>query len=113
MNNTQYRAFFLATMPLIQNFTPRIHAVVVDEQANAATVWCSSTADTVVGPYANEYMIMMHFNEAGDKVVRFLEFVDSAFSRDHFGRLRSFVEERRQRAGEQQAADGGKAAKMS
>lgn len=81
-------------MPFFQGFEPTIHDIVEDERANKATVWCSSVSETVVGRYANEYMLLLHFNDAGDKVERVVEFVDSSYSKDFFGRLREFAAER-------------------
>jgi len=36
---------------------------------------------------------VLYFNEAGDKVERFLEFVDSKWSMEFFGKLRAFIAE--------------------
>jgi hypothetical protein len=47
----------------------------------------SSTADIDVGPYNNESMITLQFNEAGDEVVTFTEFFDSIVSRDFLSKL--------------------------
>jgi hypothetical protein len=48
----------------------------------------TSTADSDIGPYANEYALILHFTEDGKKVTKFLEFVDSAFSTKFFADLR-------------------------
>lgn len=81
-------------MPFFQNFEPTIHEMVEDEKGNKVTIWCSSVSDTVLGKYENEYMILLYFNQAGDKVERVVEFVDSAYSKAFFGRLEKFVAER-------------------
>lgn len=86
-DNAAYRQYFEATMPLFTNFTPTAHEIIVDEAGNKASIWCSSTAETPVGPYANEYTLFLYFNETGDKVVRVVEFVDSDFSRAFFGKM--------------------------
>lgn len=65
-----------------------------DPRENKLIVWASSTGSTVLGPYANEYMLLLYFNAAGDKIERFVEFVDSDNSRTVFSRLRKFAEER-------------------
>ncbi|KAF3768081.1 hypothetical protein M406DRAFT_329121 [Cryphonectria parasitica EP155] len=92
MDNAAYRKFFSFSLPLFQDFNPQIQDIIEDEKGNKVTLWCTSTADTVIGPYANEYMITLHFNEACDKVVRFLEFVDSHVAKTHFEGMRKFVE---------------------
>jgi ketosteroid isomerase-like protein len=47
----------------------------------------TSTADTDIGPYANEYALILHFTEDGKKVTKFLEYVDSAYSIKFFAAL--------------------------
>ncbi|KAI4633714.1 uncharacterized protein J4E87_000878 [Alternaria ethzedia] len=44
--------------------------------------------DSDIGPYANEYALILHFTEDGKQVTKFLEFVDSAFSNKFFRELR-------------------------
>lgn len=39
-----------------------------------------------------EYCLILYFNEEGDKVTRFLEFVDSAWGMAFFPKLRGWVE---------------------
>lgn len=85
-------------MPLFKNFTPTIHHLVEDEKANTVVIWCSSTAETAIGPYGNEYVLLLHFNEAGDKVEKFIEFVDTEYSKSFFGRLRKHLEEQQVQA---------------
>lgn len=85
-------------MPLFKHFNPVIHQLVEDESANTVVIWCSSTAETVIGPYANEYMLVLHFTESGDKVEKFVEFVDTEYSKSFFGRLRTYVEEQQVKA---------------
>lgn len=81
---------------MFSNFQPTIHDIVEDPRENKLIIWASSTGDTVAGPYANEYMLLLYFNDAGDKVERFVEFVDSDFSRSTFARLHKVVEEKKQ-----------------
>ena len=51
--------------------------MVVDAEHNKVAVHCSSTADTDLGPYANEYMFTFYMTEDGTQITRFEEFVDS------------------------------------
>lgn len=74
-------------MPLFRNFHVTVDDVFEDIANKRVAIWCHSTADTAAGPYANEYVMMFHFNETGTKVVRVCEFVDSAFSKYFFGKL--------------------------
>ena len=52
----------------------------------------TSTAETDIGDYRNEYMLVLHMTEDGGKVERFMEYVDSGYSREFLGRLRAYVE---------------------
>ncbi|KAK3376151.1 hypothetical protein B0T24DRAFT_677044 [Lasiosphaeria ovina] len=45
-----------------------------DDKANKVVVWIDATADTDVGPYVNEKMLIFYFDEAG-KISRSLEFI--------------------------------------
>lgn len=91
MSNETYRAYFCAIAPFFHNFTVTLHDIVEDDAANKVVIWASSTAETDIGPYANEYMLVFYFNEAGDKIDRFLEFVDASVSVDFFPRLREYI----------------------
>lgn len=91
MDNEAYKAFVSAMMPYFRNFHVTVHDLIEDAAQNKICIWASSTADTDIGPYANEYMVTLHFNEAGDKVDRFFEFVDSANSVEFYPRLREYV----------------------
>lgn len=98
MDNASFRQYFGGIMPLFKNFTPTIHQLVEDEKANTIAIWCSSTAETPIGPYGNEYVLVLHFNEAGDKVEKFIEFVDTEYSKSFFGRMRVHLEEQHAKA---------------
>jgi hypothetical protein len=47
----------------------------------------TSTAETTIGPYANEYALILHFTEDRTKITKFFEFVDSAYSLKFFVKL--------------------------
>ncbi|KAF2106014.1 hypothetical protein BDV96DRAFT_591703 [Lophiotrema nucula] len=86
-NNTEYRAYFAAQLPLFEKFHVIVSDVFEDVAQNRVAVWCSSTAETPIGPYKNEYVMMFYFDGEGKKVVKIKEFVDSAGSKWFFGKL--------------------------
>jgi hypothetical protein len=92
MDNTQYRNYFATFIPVFSNFTVYINEITEDPQANRVAVWASSTADSPIGPYANEYVLMFHFTPPGDKITRFYEFVDSGYSSAFFRNLTEYLE---------------------
>jgi ketosteroid isomerase-like protein len=49
----------------------------------------TSTADTEIGNYTNEYALFLTFTRDGSKVVRIDEFVDSAYSAEFFAKLKA------------------------
>jgi ketosteroid isomerase-like protein len=81
MNNEQFRALLTILLPKFKRFHVTIRDLIEDNSSNKIVVWASSEAETVAGqPYGNEYMLMLHFNETGNKVTSFMEFVDSAYT---------------------------------
>jgi ketosteroid isomerase-like protein len=58
-----------------------------DPDAHTCMIHARSTADTKIGPYANEYALFLTFTEDGSEVLRFEEFVDSAYSEKFFAEL--------------------------
>jgi hypothetical protein len=79
--------------PLFRNFTPTVQDIYEDADANKVVARCTSSASTPVGPYRNEYMIVLYFTEDQRKVERFLEFVDAGASMEFFPRLHKWVAE--------------------
>jgi len=82
-------------MPAFQNFDVTVLDLIEDSAANKVAMWAKSTATTIIGPYTNEYMLVFYFNETGDKVERFLEYVDSANSVSFFPKLREAMEQKK------------------
>lgn len=66
-----------STAPAFRNYKATIVNIFEDEKANKAIVWIEATAETDVGPYANEKMLVFYFDDAG-KVKKTFEFIDSA-----------------------------------
>lgn len=48
----------------------------------------SVKALTPVGPYKNEYVWFLTFDEAGEKIVKVVEFVDSLAAMEWLGKLK-------------------------
>lgn len=97
MNNEEYRLFFNKVLkPMFITYRSEVHDVVEDKEANKVSIWCSCSADTVVGPYNNEYILLLYLNEAGDRVRKFVEFVDSEYSASRFAAFSRFLKERKQ-----------------
>lgn len=87
MDNKAFRTYFSAQIPRFKNFHVVVDDVFEDVAGNRVAIWCSSTADTAIGPYRNEYVLMFYFNKDGTKVIRIREFVDSASSKYFFTKM--------------------------
>ncbi|KAI4670300.1 uncharacterized protein J4E79_000581 [Alternaria viburni] len=87
MTNDEYRVFFKRIEPLYENFTARVLQETHDPEAHTCIIHARSTATTAIGPYGNEYALILTFTEDGTKVKYFDEFVDSAYTLDYGRRL--------------------------
>ncbi|KAF3029620.1 hypothetical protein E8E12_000985, partial [Didymella heteroderae] len=67
-SNDEYRTYLSAVMPQFSNFTVVVHSAVHDPETHSCVVHASSTVDTEIGQYANEYMLSLEFTEDGKKV---------------------------------------------
>ncbi|TVY57424.1 Core atranone cluster (CAC) protein, partial [Lachnellula suecica] len=92
LNNEEYARHFASMLPWFRNFKVTINDTFVDEKANKVVFWAQSTAETDIGPYTNEYMLVLYLNEEGDKVDRFLEFVDVGVSMGFLPKLNKYIE---------------------
>lgn len=91
LDNEHYAAYFVPIMPAFQKFHVIVHDTIVDEAARKVVLRASSTATTALGPYNNEYTLILHMTEDGRKVEKFYEFVDSRYSADYMPRLRDAI----------------------
>ena len=80
-------------MPAFEHFHLTVHDSIVDEVARKVLMYVSSSASTALGPYNNEYMLILHMTEDGRRVEKFYEFVDGAYSADYMRRLRDAMAE--------------------
>jgi ketosteroid isomerase-like protein len=64
-----------------------VHTELHDAEAHKCVMHASSTANTGIGDYANEYALFLEFTDDGKKVVNIEEFVDSAYSTSFFAEL--------------------------
>ncbi len=91
MDNEEYASFFAPNIPLFEGFHLTVHDTIIDEAARKVTMHLSSRATTAIGKYDNEYMLTLHMTEDGQKVDRFVEFVDSKYSARYMSELRESI----------------------
>ncbi|KAF6219620.1 hypothetical protein HO133_004089 [Letharia lupina] len=78
-------------MSAFRDFDVTVHDTIVDEEARKMVMHASSTGTTALGPYNNDYTLILHMTEDGRKVEKFYEFVDSAYTVDYMPRLQDAI----------------------
>lgn len=95
--NAQYEAYFSAQIPLFTDFALTVRDTAVDVEGRKVWMHVTSTATTPIGPYANEYVIMLQATADGELVEKFVEFVDSWTSVKFFGKMERYLAEERRK----------------
>ncbi|KAL8796248.1 MAG: hypothetical protein Q9195_001363 [Heterodermia aff. obscurata] len=88
MNNDEYATYFAPSLPVFRNFTVKAHETIVDEEARKVVMLASSTAETDIGPYSNEYVLVIKMGRDGRQAEKVIEWVDSGYAIKYFGKLR-------------------------
>jgi hypothetical protein len=91
MNNTAYQGFISTIMPYFSNFTVTVLDTYVDEAHNRVAMQALGSAESVVGPYRNEYVVMMKMTEDQTKVWEVREFIDSEIRAAFFPELTAYI----------------------
>jgi hypothetical protein len=91
LNNTAYRGFISTIMPYFANFTVTVLDTYVDEANNRVAMQALGSAESVVGPYRNEYVVMMKMTKEQDKVWEVREFIDSEVRAAFFPELQAYI----------------------
>lgn len=90
--NPEYRDHFNASIkPHFTNFTLEVLDTIEDPMRHKVVFHAKSTADTPVGPYANEYSLYLQMTDDDTQVLEIKEFVDSQYSAEFFGKLRAHI----------------------
>ena len=92
MNNDEYATYFAPSLPVFRNFTVETHEIIVDEEARKVVMLASSTAETDIGPYSNEYVLVIEMGRDGRQAEKVIEWVDSGHSVKYFEKLRQATE---------------------
>lgn len=98
--NEEYQAFVIGGSKLIRNIQLSLidgEDLVVDEAARKVLLPLKSTGETDVGPYANEYMMLLKMTEDGKMIKEIFEFLDSHYT---LGLLAKLVPDAAAAAGE-------------
>lgn len=91
-------------MPYFKDFHVTITDTVEDVSENKVALWAKSTGSTDIGEYSNEYMLIFYFEAKNEpegkgkgewKIVRSLEFVDSAITKPYMIELSDYIKEKK------------------
>lgn len=89
-SNAEYSAFVESLLPVMRGFKLHLAAntdPIVDEEARKVVLHLTSTAETNIGPYANEYVWVLKFTDDGKEISEIMEFADSAYTLEKLGKL--------------------------
>ncbi|KAL5363430.1 hypothetical protein BJX96DRAFT_155719 [Aspergillus floccosus] len=82
MDNDRYREGFIQVAGQLKNFQLEFvdgEGPIVDEVNRKVVLHMKSHAETISGPYENEYIFILTFNEDGTLLKGLIEFLDSEF----------------------------------
>ncbi|ETR99617.1 hypothetical protein M419DRAFT_65695, partial [Trichoderma reesei RUT C-30] len=89
-NNQEFGEFLAGVIPVIRNLRMQLvdtTPMVVDVEVRRVVMHLTSTAETDVGPYGNEYFFVVTVNEDGERVDEIVEFLDKAYTAEFLSRL--------------------------
>ncbi|KAF2815077.1 uncharacterized protein BDZ99DRAFT_363536, partial [Mytilinidion resinicola] len=86
-DNAAYKRNLDSMASVFANFSLTVTDVVEDVVARKISMWLEARGDTAAGEYVNEYVWNMEFDEAGQQIVGWREFVDVGMARDFFPKL--------------------------
>ncbi|KAK3367422.1 hypothetical protein B0T24DRAFT_710372 [Lasiosphaeria ovina] len=87
MNNEAYEKHFERIKNLFRNYHLAVEEIIEDTDTNKIVISAHGSADTPVGPYSIDYMLVLHFTDDGTKITRVSEWVDSAVFSEFSARL--------------------------
>lgn len=65
-----------------------MHDYFASVEDRRAAVHATMEAEAVTGPYSNEYVFLLSFDESGEKLVKVVEMLDSAAAKEVRERMR-------------------------
>lgn len=74
-------------------YVPDEDTMCYDVENRRATFYAKGDGETPIGHFSNEFAFFLWFNEAGDKLIRVDEFVDSGNTAKFFDKFREVVAE--------------------
>lgn len=88
LNNKEYREWFASIQHAFHHFEVEVLDLVEDQAHNKVAVHAKSRAQTAIGPYQTEYMIVIQMTDEQDEALSIKEFVDSGYVEEFHARLK-------------------------
>ena len=78
-------------LPHFYSLKATIHSITTDTESNRIVIHASSAADTIAGPFNNEYIFILHVTDDGSKLKEVEEYIDSFKAKEQNPRLRAAI----------------------
>ncbi|MCJ1263672.1 hypothetical protein MMC22_003542 [Lobaria immixta] len=89
LNSEEFRHAAAGWFPEFKNFKFDVHNIITDTESQKVVLQANGSADTIVGPYINEYVFILHATEDGTKLKLVEEFFDSLKSVEWLEKLKA------------------------
>jgi hypothetical protein len=86
-SNEAYLANLNSMKALFTSFSITVDDTIEDLENRKIVMFVSAKGDTPVGEYNNEYVWSMRFDESGEKISEWTEYVDAGMARDFYPKL--------------------------
>ncbi|KAF2656681.1 hypothetical protein K491DRAFT_596438 [Lophiostoma macrostomum CBS 122681] len=86
-SNEAYLANLNSMKTLFTSFAITVNDTIEDLEKKKIVVFVSAKGDTPVGEYNNEYVWNIGFDESGEKISEWTEYVDAGMARDFYPKL--------------------------
>jgi hypothetical protein len=95
----QHKPFSLDSLTITTYYHPTLKQLklwhkegtepIIDTEARKVVLQLKGRAETIIGEYANEYVVVLTMNDQGLLVDEYMEFVDSHYAKSFFERLQA------------------------
>lgn len=95
-SNEEYKAFMGPAFALLKNFQLKLVEglePIIDEEARVGVLHLTSTAETPLGPYKNQYIFTFRLSADGTEIDEIIEWVDLVVLNEFMPKLLAFAQE--------------------
>ncbi|KAH8887146.1 hypothetical protein GQ53DRAFT_327188 [Thozetella sp. PMI_491] len=93
-SNAEYQAFIAQGFQVLKNFHLKLKdgvSPIIDEEQRKVVLHLTSTADTPIGPYTNQYVFTFQMSSDGTQIDEVVEFVDPKYTKDFVDRVIEYL----------------------